>query len=531
MITTLDCFKEMIVAPARSIGARVELYEGSTLLDIFSHSDALKSFSIERMGEDGKFFGFGVCQKLQATILDKDKAIEIKKDNYLEVEFGVGCEYMYPYPLFRVDDVKRDDNTNDITIIAYDPIYDSAKHKISEIELSSYSILDLTTACAAILGLPLKIDPAATSSFMTYYPEGANFNGSETLREVLNAISEATQTIYFVNYNWELEFKRLSHFAVTTIDKSKYFTLESKTDRTISAICHATELGDNVVAGYDYGVTQYVRNNPFWEMRDDIATLTQNAAEVMAGISIHQFNCEWRGDFSLEIGDGIFLTTDEEKDESIFGYVLNDIVYYNGGLRETTAWVYTDRDAEDAANPTSLGDVLNQTYAKVDKANREIILLASEAEATSQRVAALEINTESINASVTSVENKVIENINGINGTIDTLTKQVKATMTSEAVNIAISEAVEQGSKKVVTETGFTFDNEGLTISKSDSEMETQITEDGMTVYKNDEAVLTANNVGVNAVNLHANTYLIIGNNSRIEDYGSDRTGCFWIGG
>ena len=60
--------------------------------------------------------------------------------------------------------------------------------------------------------------------------------------------------------------------------------------------------------------------------------------------------------------------------------------------------------------------------------------------------------------------------------------------------------------------------------------MKTQITEDGMTVYKNDSAVLTANNVGVNAVNLHATTYLIIGTNSRFEDYGS-RTGCFWIGG
>ena len=60
--------------------------------------------------------------------------------------------------------------------------------------------------------------------------------------------------------------------------------------------------------------------------------------------------------------------------------------------------------------------------------------------------------------------------------------------------------------------------------------MKTQITEDGMTVYKNEDAVLTANNTGVDAVNLHATTYLIIGNNSRLEDYGSDRTGCFFIG-
>lgn len=83
---------------------------------------------------------------------------------------------------------------------------------------------------------------------------------------------------------------------------------------------------------------------------------------------------------------------------------------------------------------------------------------------------------------------------------------------------------------KVTTATGFTFNEEGLTVSKTGSEMETQITEDGMTVSKNGSVVLTANNIGVDAVNLHATTYLIIGQNSRFEDY-NGRTGCFWIGG
>lgn len=53
-----------------------------------------------------------------------------------------------------------------------------------------------------------------------------------------------------------------------------------------------------------------------------------------------------------------------------------------------------------------------------------------------------------------------------------------------------------------------------------------------MTVKRNEEEVLKANNNGVDAVNLHATTYLIIGNNSRFEDYDNgSRTGCFWIGG
>ena len=63
--------------------------------------------------------------------------------------------------------------------------------------------------------------------------------------------------------------------------------------------------------------------------------------------------------------------------------------------------------------------------------------------------------------------------------------------------------------------------------------MKTQITDDGMKIYKNSEIMLTANNQGVDAKNLHATTYLIIGENSRMEDYTegtSKRTAVFWIG-
>ena len=103
--------------------------------------------------------------------------------------------------------------------------------------------------------------------------------------------------------------------------------------------------------------------------------------------------------------------------------------------------------------------------------------------------------------------------------------------MTSDSVQIAINKALENGVNKVSTSTGFTFDDAGLTISKSDSEMSTLIDDDGMKVSKNEEEVLTADNTGVNAINLTARQYLIIGTKSRFEDYGDSRTGCFWIGG
>ncbi len=114
---------------------------------------------------------------------------------------------------------------------------------------------------------------------------------------------------------------------------------------------------------------------------------------------------------------------------------------------------------------------------------------------------------------------------------VNELANKVAVTMTSEQVNIAIQNEMGKGASKVVTNTGYTFGEEGLTVEKSNSEMKTQITEDGMAVYKNGLEVLRANNQGVDAVDLRAKTYLIVGRNSRFEDMpDGNRTGCFWIG-
>lgn len=112
---------------------------------------------------------------------------------------------------------------------------------------------------------------------------------------------------------------------------------------------------------------------------------------------------------------------------------------------------------------------------------------------------------------------------------------------TAEDITLAIDKTTEvqtqvngirqNGTTKVQTSTGYTFNEEGLKISKSGQAMENIIDNTGMYVKKNGEAMLSANNEGVDAVNLHASTYLIVGGRSRFENFEAGRTGCFWIGG
>lgn len=172
----------------------------------------------------------------------------------------------------------------------------------------------------------------------------------------------------------------------------------------------------------------------------------------------------------------------------------------------------------------SVSEIQKNTEESFASVNEQFI-------SVSESVSALDIKSDNISASVSEIRKNTEEAIDSVNGSIETLANEVSAKMTPEAVEIKIKAAMDNGTTKVVTETGFTFDDDGLTVEKSGSEMKTQITEDGMVVYQNDEAVLTANNNGVDARNLHATTYLIVGGRSRFENYGDNRTGCFWIGG
>ncbi len=520
-------------APIRNISAKVELYEGSTLADTYNQYYGLKSLTIERVGES-KFFGFGICQKMNIHLVDKDRHMYITTADSFKVYFSVNNDSLFSslHPMFYVTEVHRDENTNELSITAYDKIYKANKHTVSEIALGSYTIGEFAAACAELLGVGLVMDDRAVNEFNLTYDSGANFDGSETLREALNAIAEATQTIYFVNGLNELQFERLNKdgAAVYEIDKSSYFTLDSGDNRRLQTIVHATELGDNVSASISaIGTTQYVRDNPFWDLRDDIDTLVNNALAVMGGFTINQFECEWRGNPALEIGDKISLIT--KDDNTVISYVLDDVITYDGALKQKTRWKYEDSEAESADNPTSLGDALKKTYAKVDKANRQIELVASETTANSEAISELQLNTDGIAVTVQKVETTTNEAIEGLNSDIATLSSKVEATITSEDVTLQIESALSNGVNSVTTSTGFTFNETGLTVSKSGTEMQTTITENGMTVYRDSEAVLIADHEGVKAEDLHATTYLIIGTNSRFENYGIDRTGCFWIGG
>ena len=201
----------------RHITARAYVYEGTSTKHIFKATDNLQSFTVERVGQ-GKFFGYGICQKANIKVRDVSRQFSATTANQINLIWDVLVNgkntSLFAYPRFRVSEVHRDENTNALSITAYDALYDATKHNVSELTLAdSYTIKEFITSCVTLLGLKgysIRGVGENETCFDTSYAAGANFEGTETIRDALDAVAEVTQTIYFITSENKICFRRLS---------------------------------------------------------------------------------------------------------------------------------------------------------------------------------------------------------------------------------------------------------------------------------------------------------------------------------
>lgn len=145
------------------------------------------------------------------------------------------------------------------------------------------------------------------------------------------------------------------------------------------------------------------------------------------------------------------------------------------------------------------------------------------------RISSLEQKSDSIVASVSTLDTTTKTTFKDITDTISELEKKTELAITEEGVTIAIESKLENADGIFITGTDYGFSAEGLRIAKDGQAMESLLDNSGLEVTRSGEAILTADDTGVNALNLTARQYLIVGDHARFENYETGRTACFWI--
>lgn len=532
MITVDENF---LASPVRYVKGKVVFNPIDTTLPTltFTESDELQKIEIQRVADSRLFFGQVVCQRLHVELRDINKEINLNDNYWIDAYIGEGDTYIQ-FPKFKITEINRNENNNRLSITAYDLLETAKSLQFKDVNIQPpYNMTQLARAIGIALGTTTAFKGTTKQSPLdnVQYEEGANIEPETELREVIKQIAEAAYCVVYMNSENKLVFRAMNKYKQPdfTIPKAKYYTLSTKTNRRLAGICSATQLGDNVKAELDQsGTIQYIYDNPFLELRTDIDSILNGALEEIGGLTINQFEMTNIGFPHLEIGDRLKI---ENKDGTYsYSYLLDDVLTYDGALKGKTQYVYEAQDDTDA-NPSTIGEAMKQTYARVDKVNKQVDIVVSKSEDMEKNISSIGLRTDQINLNVSETQKKVDANTREI----EELKKSVSLKLDEDAVSILIQkEMKEQGAvDSVTTKTGFVFDEDGLTISKTDSDVSTKIDEDGLVITQNGTEMLTVHNQGVDAINLTARQYLIIGKYSRFQDYeitGRQRTGCFWIG-
>lgn len=297
------------------------------------------------------------------------------------------------------------------------------------------------------------------------------------------------------------------------------------------------------------GITEItIEDNHFLIDQTERKKVIEPLWNSLKGIKYLPFKTEYYGYPYLDAGDMIYIL--DTKDTGYVSYVFNHTFKFNGGFSgniETSALTKTQTAYK---NTTDVKTKFLRTERKIDKINGIIEDIIEETSENTDKLSQHEQTIDSITNKVSSNTTEINNNYQDIlqklgdkaqKDDVISLENKVETIQTNTDYAIKISEDIQaNGVSKVKTETGYTFDNDGLTIEKTNAKTKSKLNEAGLEITdatgSSEESLLFAGydkNIGetvVKSKNMNVEKYLTVGRYSRIEDY-EEGTGVFWIGG
>ena len=315
-------------------------------------------------------------------------------------------------------------------------------------------------------------------------------------------VAARTATDIERKYNFGKKFSEILGLIDDSRDKvdSVESTLRGEITKTATSLSRDTE---SIVAK----ATAEVKS----ELNESITDVNGNVTELESRVTEVSKQVELKMD-----ADSVNVAIDNKATE-----ITNQQKIITDSLGESIS----DLNGDVVELNKSVSEVNKQLDLKMSADEVNLAISKKATEITTQQ----KVVTDSLGESISGLDGEVTE----LNKNVTEVSNQLNLKMDAESVDIAIDKKLSNGVDRVETSTGYRFDSEGLSIRKSGEEMSNLLDNTGMRVTRSGENILVANNKGVEALNLHAKTYLIIGSGdgrSRLEDYGTNRTGIFWVG-
>ena len=474
-------------------------YEGSLLKTVMKCLDI--ELDRELLEDTSAIVGLAIAGKAVAGVS------EVTDDNTIKSpKFGVkatgDADYSYiEYGTYLIKESKRDEESKVISLECYDLMLQSMiPYDLSLDYTQGITVKSLLDAICGRFGWK--------KGYTTFHNCDAligkeMYDKADTFRDVLDDIAEASGGMIGFVADALTVIYPTSSSEVIDEENLKSLTMGKKYGPINSVVLSRAPQEDNIYRKDAESIAQYgmteirIENNQLIDTSDTSReNFIDGICNALFGLSFELYELESFGIGYLDFGDFFAIKTADGVEHKAL--MLCDDLQITQGVKEESKLEEPEITETDYSAASETDKTLRKTIIRVDKQDNKITALA--------------------------------ERTDTIEGGLADVKKTAELSITPDKVDVMISEAI-SGIDSVKTSTGYTFDKDGLNIHKDGEEMHNTLDNKGMYVRKNNTDILVADSEGVNAINLTARKYLVVGKNARFEDYQYNRTACFYIGG
>ena len=500
---------------------------------------------------DGQLFKT-IMKQVEITVKNANEI----KDKDINFQYGLFINNKFEYidlGNYFIKDIEDSKKKDEITVTGYDRMIRFMKtFKQSELQLTyPCKMLKLVQKMCEVCGVELYSTDFYNADLDV---EKDFFTAQElTYRDVLEKVAQATLTTAFIEDN-KLNLYKVSNDAIEKIDKSYLtdLTIKEKFGPANVLVLGRGDVEDNIEEPDEKSIEQNGRceirfdENEFIEFQRE--KVIKGMFEQIKGLEYYSFEASDVGVMWLkpcaciELGD---------KEDSLYkSYYLKANITINTGIS-------SDIEAELPDETNTEYKVTTKEEKKTLKVERlakknegKIQDLVEETTENSKKITKHEQDidkiTNTVSTNTTNINNNYQEIINKLGDKaqkddVISLENKVETIQNDTEYAIKVSEDIQvNGVSKVKTETGYTFDNDGLKIKKTNAKTKSKFNEAGLEINdatgSSEESLLYAGydeEIGetiVKSKNMVVGKYLTVGTYSRTEDY-EEGTGVFWIGG